>query len=116
MVSFIVAQLVKALVWVITLPALTFIMGVPASIYIVAKQSRGGLVAFVGWIVGVRVGWLPAMDGPLGIHPFAFWPLTIVFGVWFAVGFWAMSRAAWRRAVTVNRLMRDYGMPASEIV
>jgi hypothetical protein len=116
MLNFATAQLARALVWIITLPTMTLILCVPACIYLVAKQSRGGLVAFVGWIMAVRWGWLPAMGGPLGIHPFAFWPLTVLFGVWFSIGFWVMLRAAWRRALLVNRLMRDYRMPAAEIV
>jgi hypothetical protein len=114
--TLILFQSVKILVWVVFLPVLTVLLGVPVSLYIVGRKSRGGLVAFVGWIVAVRWGWLPAVDGPFGIYAFVFWPLTVTFGLWFAASFLIMGRAAWRRALLVNRLMTDYGMPASEIV
>jgi hypothetical protein len=100
----------------VVLPALTLIVGVPATLYLVAKRSRGGLVAFAGWIGAVQVGWVPAFDGPFGIPATVFWVLTGLFGGWFVWGFWTLSRAAWSKALLTNRLMRDFGMPASEIV
>jgi hypothetical protein len=102
-------------VFVVALPLMTVALGLPMSLLLVAKQTRGALVAFVSWIVLVRLGALPAASGPFGIPSMIFWPAATVFGAWWAWGFAVMSRSAWRRAMEVNRLMRDYGMPASEI-
>ena len=103
-------------VWFVALPVLTFVFGVPASLYLMSRQSRGGFPAFVGWIVAAQAGWVPTFAGPFGLPTLVFWPLALLFGMWFAVGFTIMGRAAWSQAFMSNRLMRDYGMPPSEIV
>ena len=115
MFGLIVGLLLWFVVFVVALPLMTVALGLPMSLFLVAKQTRGALVAFVSWIVLVRLGALPAASGPFGIPAIIFWPAATVFGAWWAWGFAVMSRSAWRRAMEVNRLMRDYGMPASEI-
>jgi hypothetical protein len=115
-IVWVLLQVGRGVLWLLTLPVMVVFLGVPACLYLVARQSRGGLLAFVGWGLAVRWGWFPAFGGPFGFPSPVFWALTALFGVWFLVGFVTMVRAAFGRAVFVNRLMRDYGMPASEII
>ena len=103
-------------VWFVALPVMTFVFGVPASLYLMSRQSRGGFPAFVGWIVASQAGWVPTFAGPFGLPTLVFWPLAALFAIWFAVGFTIMGRAALSQAFMSNRLMRDYGIPPSEIV
>jgi hypothetical protein len=116
MFGFVVGRFATVLVWVLVMPVMGVLLGVPACVYLVGKKSRGGLAAFVGWIVGVRLGVFPTVDGPFGVHPLVFWPGTVVFSVWFVFGFVSMWVGAFRRAWEVRRLMTVYGMPRSEIV
>jgi len=115
MFALIASLMLWFVVFVVALPLMTVALGLPMSLLLVAKQTRGALVAFVSWIVLVRIGALPKASGPFGIPSIVFLPAATVFLLWWAWGFAVMSRSAWSRAMEVNRLMRDYGMPASEI-
>lgn len=115
MVATIVGRLLWVAVWIVALPTMTVVFGVPASLYLMSRQSRGGFPAFIGWIVAAQAGWVPSFGGPFGLPTLVFWPVTVLFGVWFTVGFTILAKAAWSQAVLSNRLMRDYGMPPSGI-
>jgi hypothetical protein len=107
---------VGLIVYGIIFPVLTVVLGVPAALYLVAKRSKGGLLAFAGWVGASSVGWLPQFAGPFGMPTGAFWPAAVLFGVWFGWAFWVLGRAAWGKALRLHRLVRDYGMPPSEIL
>ena len=116
MVAKVLGVILWVAVWFLAFPVMTFVFGVPASLYLMSRQSRGSFPAFVGWIVAAQAGWVPTFAGPFGLPTLVFWPLAALFAVWFAVGFTIMGRAAWSQAFMSNRLMRDYEMPPSEIV
>ena len=106
----------KALFWLIVLPGLAFLVVLPASLYLVAKQSRGGFAAFLLWIGAANLGWVPTFGGPAGLPTLVFWPATGIFALWVAIGAALIGKAAFKHASRANRLMKDYGMPASEII
>lgn len=103
-------------VWFVVLPAMTVLLGVPAAAYLVAKQSKGALPAFVGWAVAGWAGLVPTFGGPFGMPTPVFWAGVIVFGFWFAAGFVILGGSAWSTAIRNERLMRVHGMPSSEII
>ena len=109
-------KLVWFAVWFVVLPAMTVLLGVPAAAYLVAKQSKGGLPAFVGWAVAGWAGWVPTFGGPFGMPTPVFWGGVVLFGLWFAAGFVVLGRSAWSTAIRNERLMRVHGMPSSEII
>ena len=106
------------LVWVFAAPLMglmTFVLGVPMAFLLTVRQSRGAVLAVVGWFVAVRYGMVIGFEGPFGMPWVVGVPLATVF-VWMMAANWVrIVLLAWRQAWASWLLVRA-GIPPSEIV
>ena len=94
---------------------LTFVLGVPVALAFVARQSRGALLACVGWVAAMHWELLPSYAGPLGMPWIVFWPVVTVFGAMFLRVFVRLTARSWTTSWRTWMLIRA-GMPAREII
>ena len=92
------------------------LVGVPGALWVVVRQVRGVLVVAAGWWVGMWAGLLPVSSGPGGFPGWLFWPFTVMFVVWWVFGAGLVAVSALSKLREATGLMRDFGMPPSEIV
>lgn len=98
MVTILLERVVSAVLWAVFFPLMLILVGVPACVYLVGRQSRGGLWAFAAWIGAAQAGWVPTFAGPFGLPTIVFWPAALLFAGWMALGMISMGSSAWSSA------------------
>ena len=91
------------------------VVGLPVALAMLVVQSRGALLALLGWFGAVEFGFVGGFGGPLGLPWLVWWPLAGVFGWMFGRNVWVLWRGGWRRGWHVWRQVR-LGVPDREML